>query len=253
MSFRQQAEELNERRHTFVGHMFRTMRVVDQDGVRLVRGLVSSKYGDIPDTEIMKSLTDLLPGGWAVRRASGKTDRAFYAYVLTRDPIEIPGSYFKIHPGVVVKNSEVGYTSLWVYPMAYIPHMDAVSVFEADVKLRRIHRGSNEALAEDLKTALKEVSTVWGGVEDRLSRLRTVVFADEEEAIERMKRVLIGAGSTKLFALRCEQAYKAGKHALHNGLTVYEAVLERVYRETNRDDAYTKAALAGALLYKLAP
>ncbi len=245
-----QADELNRRLHTFEGYRFRTMRVMYSD-VRVVRGLVSSRYGDIPDTRIMEILEKLLPEGWAIRALSGKTDRALYVYAITRDEVHIPKTTFKAFPGVVVKNSEVAYSSLWVYPMLYVPRHASALVLQRNAVLRKVHRGQAKELEKEFKDAMDEVSGSWGTLDQRLDKLRKVFFASEDEALAKMRELLLSAGASKSFALRCKRTYEAAGHQSHTGLTVCEAILEQVSAETDKNDAFTHATTAGAVLLKL--
>ncbi len=246
-----QAHELNERRRTFRKHMFRTMRSHDSEEIRIVRGLVSAGYGDIPDTRIMKILLKLLPDGWALRSKSGKTDRALYVYAITRDEVHIPQTSFKAFPGVIIKNSEVAYSSLWVFPMLYMPHLRSAAVFERDVVLRKIHRGKAEDLEKEFTEAMDAVSGSWGDLETRLGKLATIFYANQDEALAKMERLLLGSGSTKAFAQGCRRTYEASGHATHTGLTICEAILARVEQESDKNSAYSHASLAGAVLLKL--
>jgi hypothetical protein len=250
VSLGQQAIELNARRHTLEGHMLRTMRTYDYETVRLVRGLVSSKYGDIPDTSIMEALTTIMPEGMAIARHSGKTDRAFYAYVVVRDPIEIPQTGFRAFPGMVVKNSEVGFTSLWVLPMLYSPGTGACVLEQYDV-LRRIHRGKPGELEVQFREALDRLKDVWSTAEERLHALHRIKFADEDAAIEKMKGLILRVGGPKMLAWRCEQAYRAAQHPAHTGHTIFTTILDRVASEQDKDTAHTAAGVAGAVLLKL--
>jgi hypothetical protein len=250
VSLEQQALELQARAHTFDQHMFRTMRTYEGN-FRLVRGLVSSKYGDIADTLILDTLVKLLPGGWALRWMSGKTDRALYVYAITRDPVTIPGTNFTAFPGALVKNSEVGYTSLWVLPMMYTPAQNAAFVLEQKHVLRRVHRGRPGELEAALRDALGQLSGLWGGIEARLRGLQAIYLVDEDAAVAAMRKVLLQVGGSKLLALRCEQTYRAAGHSEHNGLTIFEAILARVHREHDRNNASSLAAIAGAVLLLL--
>jgi hypothetical protein len=253
VTVRQQAQELSIRTHTLVGHMLRTMKTYDADSdVRLVRGIVSAKFGDIPDTQVMSSLLEHMPEGRCLAGISGKTDRAFYAYAVSDEIIGVaPGlQRFRASPGLVVKNSEVGYSSLWVYPMLMFSH--GVAVIENKV-LRQIHRGSSEGLIEKMDDAIQDLAAVWGPIEKRLAALHTLTWPDEDSAVNAMRAALLGrsVGATKLFAYQCEQRYRKQKHSLHTGAEVLAAVLDRGSVLSDKDGAYTQASAAGALLFAL--
>lgn len=252
-----EAQELNRRLGTVREHMIRTMRSYDAPNIRVVRGFVSRRYADIPDTDIMRSLTSLMPDGFCLRSYSGKTDRAFYAYAITSTPIGIPGTSFGGLPGVVIRNSEVGFTSLWVVPMLFVTARSASGdvwvpvVLEKQPLLRRVHRGSVEDLTASFDQALKAAAAIWGPLEAKMTGLGSVRYHDEDTAISTMSALLRAAGATKLFTHRCDQAYKTAHHTTHGGVSVFDTILGALREESNQDDAYTTAAIAGAVLLKL--
>lgn len=248
VSLEQQARELNERRHTFVKHKFRLMKA--GDGARVVRGLVSSVYAEIADTEVMEAIIELLPDGMALRYHSGKTDRAFYAYIVSPQKITV-GDGLSAYAGIVLKNSEVGYTSLWMIPTLWFPWYDSVISFVARAPFKRIHRGKVEDLKSDFAKALFEVSTVWAEMQAKLDALEGLVYADEPEAIAAMKTALARCGSSKLFAYRCEQAYQGARNRSHSGRTILDAVLKMSRRQEGEDATHDHSAVAGALLLTL--
>ncbi len=249
VTLRQQADELNQRRHTFAKHKFRLMTA--GDGARIVRGLVSSVYAEIADTEVMEAIIELLPNGEVLSHYSGKTDRAFYAYVVSPQKLTIPNTNFEAYPGVVLKNSEVGYTSLWVIPTLWFPRYGSVAIFTSMPAYKRIHRGKVEDLKEDFSAALVKAATVWGDLDSKLSALSKLTYVDEDEATKEMKRMLLLAGSSKLFAFRCEQAYQVARNTVHNGHAVFDAVMTTAQKQSGEDDLHDHSAVAGALLLKL--
>jgi hypothetical protein len=247
----QEVSELNIRLHALRNFMFRTMRSFDSDELRLVRGIVSSKYADLPDTAIMKALTDLMPDGYAVAAYSGKTDRAFYAYAITADKIGIPGTSFHGFPGVVLKNSEVGFTSLWIIPMLYLANYGVPIVLKKQAVLRRIHRGDIANLTKRFEEALQKTQVLWGPLEEKLAKLRTITYSSEDVAVAAMTEMLEAAGSERLFAHRCETKYRASSHTVHDAFGLFEAILANVKTEADQDAAYVSAELAGAVLMQL--
>lgn len=247
----QEVAELNIRMHALRNFMFRTMQSFDSDELRIIRGIVSSKYADLPDTTIMKSITELMPSGYAVAAYSGKTDRAFYAYAITDDRIGIPGTSFYGFPGVVLKNSEVGFTSLWIIPMIYLANHGVPIVMKKQAVLRRVHRGDIANLTKKFEEALQKTKAMWGPLEEKLSRLRTISYSSEDEAIAAMNEMLVAAGSERLFIYRCEQKYRAAAHTVHDAFGLFEAVLSNVKAENDQDAAYISAELAGAVLMQL--
>lgn len=247
----QEVAELNIRLHALRHFMFRTMKSFDSDDLRLVRGIVSSKYADLPDTSIMKALIELMPEGHAVAAYSGKTDRAFYVYAITEDKIGIPGTNFYGFPGVVLMNSEVGYTSLWIIPMLYLADYGVPIVMKKQAVLRRIHRGDIANLTKRFEEALQKTKVLWGSFEEKLSKLRTITYSSEDVAVAAMTSMLESAGSSGLFIHRCEGAYRRAAHVVHDAFRVFDAILANVKAENDQDAAYVSAELAGAVLMQL--
>lgn len=254
VAYETQAQELNERRHTLHNRMFRTMRPAETEEVapfRIVRGLVSSTYGDIPDGIIMDTFLDLLPTAKVLRHHSGRTDRAFYAHLLTADPVSIPGTSLTVYPGLSVKNSEVGYSSLWLTPTFYLPHYKASVVFERQCLLRRTHRGEMADMVTAFQEALSVLEALWGDLSERLEGLRRIKYADEAEAVDRLRWLVDRVKGSKLFAYRCTQHYTAMQHTSHTGQTLYESILVHAGRAEDKDANYDRAAIAGAVLLHL--
>lgn len=247
----QEVAELNVRLHALRNFMFRTMKSFDSPDLFLVRGIVSSKYADLPDTSIMKSIVELMPSGYAISAYSGKTDRAFYAYAITGDKIGIPGTSFHGFPGVVLKNSEVGYTSLWIIPMLYLADYGVPVVLKKQAVLRRIHRGDIVNLTAKFDEALQKTKVLWGPIEEKLSKLRTISYSSEDAAVNAMRELLDSVGSEKLFMHRCEAKYRSAAHPVHDAFKVFEAILANVKAEEDQDAAYVSSELAGGVLMQL--
>ncbi len=245
----QEAEELDLRRSALYNHRFRTMRST-MPGVHLLRGIVSSAYGDIPDTDIMDVLLEMMPNGYAVRHLSGKTDRALYVHAVNGDPIGIPGTSFFGLPGIVVKNSEVGHTSLWVIPILYLPHHRCPLIFEKQVLLRRTHRGTISEMKEKFEEAVSQAAAVWADADTRVASLASITYTNADVAISEMKEMITGAGGSKMLALRAAQKYAALGSTTHSGSTILTALLGAV-EKTDADAGYSDAAIAGAVLWKL--
>lgn len=245
----QEAEELNLRRATMFQHRFRTMDT-EYPKLRILRGIVSASYGDIPDVDIMRVLVKTMPQGHALRHYSTKTDRALYIHAVNDSPIGVPGVPIVGYPGVVVKNSEVGYTSLWVIPALYMPGRLEPLVFEKHAVLRRIHRGTLSEMQEKFDEAMMKASVVWSDASRRAAALASRVFPNEDTAVLRLKEVILGAGGTKMLALTSERRYRAQQHTTHDARAILAAILEAV-EQTDADDGYTEAAVAGAVLWDL--
>lgn len=245
----QEADELNLRRAALFQHRFRTMDTEIPD-LRILRGIISSFYGDIPDTDVMKALMEVMPDSYAIRHLSAKTDKALYAYALKDQFIGIPGTLFSGFPGIAVKNSEVGFTSLWVIPILYIPPLRQVLVFEKKVLLRRTHRGTISEMKEKFEEALQKAAVVWSDTVARASHLASIVFPSEDVAVSRMRSLIVECGGTKHLAHRAEQRYRSQSFVVHNGSTVLTAIVD-VVEKSDADDAYVEAAVAGAVLWNL--
>lgn len=249
-----QVEELERRRHTMTSAVFRTMRGVDEDEMpyRVVRGLVSTSFADIPDTDIMNALIAAMPDGQYSARLSGKTDRAFYVYAaVPGQELHIPGGTYRGSPAVVVKNSEVGYTSLWVMPALYFG--GRAIVLEKHTLLRRIHRGNAGDLTAKFTEALKAASALWASLPTKLSRLDQIKYASAQDAIDAMRSALEACGSSAGFAHNCELAYQrsAGLRR-HTAVDVFEVVVEETVAEgISKDTVFERSAIAGALLLRL--
>jgi hypothetical protein len=245
VSAAQQAFELNERRVVLHKHRLRIMRTYTE-GVSLFRGIVSDHYAEIPDTLIMEAVLAAQPDGQYLPQLSGKTDKAFYCY-MTADA-KVGTSKYQATPGAVFRNSEVGFTSLWITPFLLIRNVPIV--VRQHVLLRRSHRGQLAELRQDFDEALDKLSKVWGPLNQRLLALPTVSFNDEETALGHMRTTLKTMRITSGVIESCAAAYSAAKHQHHTAATVFDAVLQ-VAEAPDRDDAYEKGELAGLFLFRV--
>lgn len=250
VSIETEVEELSRRLETFAKHRLRLIQSIDAENLLIVRGFVSEHYADIPDTEIMKSALEAMPEAEVLTWYSGKTDRALYAYLLNTKEMMSLGA-LNGHPGIVLKNSEVGFTSLWVIPALYLIEADAPMVFEKGALLRRVHRGSVSDLTEYFKKALEKTSTFWGGLNEKLNALSSITYTNEDSAVFSMRDMLLRAGSSAGFAFRCERAYRGAAHTRHRAFEIFEAVLATVRDEKDQDTAHLSASVAGAVLLLL--
>lgn len=245
VSAAQQAFELNERRAVLHKHRLRIMRTYTE-GVSLFRGIVSDHYAEIPDTLIMEAVLATQPNGQYLPQLSGVTDKAFYCY-MTADA-KVGTSRYQATPGAVFRNSEVGYTSLWITPFLLINGVPVV--VRKEVLLRRSHRGQLSELRKDFDGALGKLDKVWGPLHQRLQALPTVRFNDEETALLHLRSTLKALHVTSSAIESCASAYSAAKHSLHTAATVFDAVLQ-VSATSDRDDAYEKGELAGLFLFRV--
>jgi len=249
----QEVDELNKRSHALRNFRLRTMKSYDSDELRLIRGIVSRQYSDIPDTSIMTALTEVMPEGFVVRRFSGKTDRAFYAAAVTGEKVSIPNTSFEGHPGVVVRNSEVGYTALTLTPMIFMPAYGLHGTFlvlKKKCTLKRIHRGALKDLSEKFQEALDKAKIVWGPLNDKLRKLGQIAYLTEDDAVEKMTAMLDSVRADGLFIDGSARTYRSKQHVVHHALHVFEAILGNVAGD-DQDGAYTNAEMAGAVLLNL--
>jgi len=247
-----QVEELNTRLHCLEEMKVRTCRGVSEDAFpyRMVRGMVSKMYTDIPNTSIMEALTEAAKDSYAVRSLSGITDRAFYAYVVIDSPLTIPNTSFRALPGVVVRNSEVGYTSLSLTPFMFKEDYGTVAILHKSTLLRKIHRGKVNKMEVLFKDALVSASRLWASIDTKLDTLFSTQFADAATALHRMAVLLQKAGATKAFVRKCESTYKQANPTRHSALTVFEAILASL-EHIHEDDAFDQGTIAGAVLAAL--
>lgn len=252
VSLERQVDEMNLRRLEFDHHKLRLVKSADDEPIGMVRGMVSDSFTDIPDTDVMKAIVDVGEGCYALLHHSGKTDRAFYAHIIADQEVGLPGQLLHGFPGVVVKNSEVGYTALHVIPVLFIPVLRKHVVFAKQAALRRVHRGSVTELAEQFRGALEKASTTWAEVGRRSATLVGITYKTEDDAVVTMKTAITLAGGTKKVAMQAEHHYRAAKHTLHTALTVFESVLSQVSSSnSNMDEQHLESALAGAVLWAL--
>lgn len=251
VTLQDQARELHRRIHTFDRHRFK--RMGSYDGVSYIRGLVSATYADIPDLDVIRALCQAAPDGECLRSYSGVSDKAFYAYLLTREaPLGI-GDDVVGYPGAIVRNSEVGASSLSVVPFFLLA---APGGFVAPVALRKhallrkVHRGQYAELAANLADAIARLSGIWGPLQARIKGLVSRSYKTEDEALGHLESALLSIRKNLRFTAACTTAYRAAKNPAHNGLTLLTAVLEACATGA-LDGRYADAEVAGYLLLYL--
>jgi hypothetical protein len=248
-----EAEELNARASGLAGYRIRTMRPFDDSfPVHIVRGLVSAEYADIPNTNIMEAIVQKMPSeACALRHYSGITDKAFYAYVFSPEVIGIPGTAFLAHPGALVRNSEVGYTSLSITPMLVTAQGQPIVVKE-HVLLRRVHRGRNLDLPDVFEHAFGRCSVLWQDMGRKILTLTSKKYASIDEAVATMERLLIRAEAKKEFVAACSARYRTARAKPgHTALDIVENITEVCMEHTDRDENYELSSIAGAVLFRL--
>lgn len=246
-----QAKELNTRLHALEGYNFRTAHAVDADfPVRFVRGVVSRVYSDIPNTHIMSAIISRMPGdAMSLRRYSGLTDRAFYAYVISPSPITIPGTSFFAYPGAVVRNSDVGFTSLYVIPMLVLKANGTPVVLETKAVLKRIHRGKVD-LTDEFEKAFAKCASLWSDLATKLPYLASKQYPTSDAAVDAMSKLLASTLATKEFIHKCKISYQQTARR-NTALDIFETITEVCATYDDRDENYVVGAIAGAVLFKL--
>jgi len=246
-----QVDELNLRRSEFHRQRLRLVKSAEGEPVGVVRGVVSDSFSDIPDTDVMSAIVRSSGAkGYALASHSAKTDRAFYAHIILDEEIGLPGNLIHGFPGVVVKNSEVGYTALCVIPVLFLPTIRRHIVFSRQATMRRIHRGSVSELSTQFNEALDKSAGVWASVEQRCTQLASIVYATEDQAVLTLRAAIIYVGGSKKQALLAENEYRGAKHTTHTALAAFDSVLSLV-SSSNQDEQHLEAALAGAVLWAL--
>jgi hypothetical protein len=247
-----QASELNARLSALGGYRIRTMRPFDDAfPIHIVRGIVSAEYADIPNVSVMETLTALLPedNTQVLRSYSGITDRAFYAYICNAEPIAIPNTTFRAYPGVLVRNSEVGHTSLSITPILVTGTGQPV-VLKDRVLFRRVHRGRDLDLESMFSSAMNKCAAIWQDMGMKIPALASKMYPDADAAVTAMSRLLTRVGARKDFIARCETQYRR-RNTPHNALGVFEAISDVCSVTTDRDENYELSAIAGAVLFRL--
>jgi hypothetical protein len=243
----EEAEELTRRKWALDPFVLRRA-FYPEDGIGILRGLVTTSYAEIPDVAIMEGLLGAAPEGMYLPALSGKTDRAFYAYVVS--PHRVGTKTEGALPGAVIRNSEVGYTALSVTPFLLLDHLRVPVVLRANTLLRRAHRGSPEVLRTQLTNALAKLNNVWGSAYARLLALHAHHYADVDAALEALELALAGLASTKRFTRAAKEAYLAVPHSVHTARGLLDAVLQAT-PPTDADTTYIRGELAGLLLHRL--
>lgn len=254
------ATELNLRKKSLSGQRLRARTVPGSD-VHLVRGMVSRLYSDLPDTTVVSVVSEITQNAYSVLRGgSTKSETSLYCYLVSPSYFHIAGTDAYILCGALVRNSEVGYTSLWVTPFHAWIYPDASGkvtrstiriACQASASVRKPHRGLTDSeIRSFLKTALDN-SPLQPGVAKVLKRslaaLAALQYSDEEAALAAGLRGLRTVGAPTTFMRTFEARYRAAGHVDHTGVTVYETVLSQCSDVLGADDAYKASAIAGAL------
>lgn len=230
-------------------HRLRRMRG-DAGSPGQVRGLVGVNYADIPDVYVLKTFDEAVPNMRCVSQLSGQTDRALYAYVLIDKELRLPDCARVVYPGITIKNSEVGYSSLVICPFAWVPslHRRAIITLPGLSKFRRIHKGKVDNLLADFQDIAIRIRSLWSNYQDQLDALRKKTYADEDEAVTQLELLLTRAGSRKHFIRAATNEYKSNKHKQHNAEWLLEACLSAMASMDDNNQLHDTSAIAGGLL-----
>lgn len=263
------AEELSKRKKALSGQRAKA-RMLPAADVGIVRGLVGPTYMDLPDTAVMDAVTEATRGGYMLLRGhSAKSETSMYCYLINPIPITVDGTDATVLGGALIRNSEVGYTSLWCLPFhvwiydlpeyggrATNRSLRVVVDEHSHLRSRRTHRGSLDGseLRDWLTNGLEQTPLIKGS--NAHQRLSTVLgslsrrkYSSEDEACH----VALSSmrNSTEATKKRFLSMYRAAKHRKHTGLSLYETVLAVYSEEVGADASYKAAAMAGLLLYEL--
>lgn len=244
-----QAEELNRRTPALYGQVFRLLKDDTDPDIRVIRGMVSDQYADIADLDIMNTLLEIMPDGYAVRSVSEQTQRALYVFAVRDEPFSIPNTKFRGYPGVVIRNSEVGFTSLWVVPTIWTTRRFPL-VFNRQPLLKRVHRG-NVDLSALLLGALDQAKSAWGPLKTKIRALGNIRYPDQDTALAAIEGLVLRAGGQKWMSKAAREAYARANNAQHSGESILNAVVVVLENAADTDAGYDLAAVAGGVLIAL--
>lgn len=244
----QEADELSRR--FLMLDKFRMRRLSDGNDT-IIRGIVSPHYTDLPNVDVMASIVKLMPEATCVASMSMLTQRAFYATLICGKKINLPGTTLRGFPCLIVRNSEVGYTSLWAVPALWVDACHLPFVFKTPL-LRRAHRGTFD-IGALLNIAIDEAATWTAGLPKQLTALRSVLsFPDIDTAVDALRGMILSNNGPKALALAAERALRANP----GGLTGEELLLALIAgvqsASPDPDVNYDHAQIAGAVLLTLA-
>lgn len=243
-----EAEELSRRLPRLEGFRFRRMNDGPGSTDYTIRGIVSRHYAEIKDVDVVSSLVDLAPDGQCLGASTQDSQRALYVTLLLDKHFGISGTRFEGFPGLVIRNSEVGYTSLWAVPIIWCRSYRRAIVMKTPL-LRRAHRGIAN-LGELLNIALAEASTWWGTMPERMRALAKIRYPDVDTAKASMRALITRNGGSKLMALRCEEAFDRN-NSTPTGEGIFSAIMAYVDAETDPDLAYDRSTVAGGVFMAL--
>lgn len=241
-----QAGELNRRLPLLANFK---VRVLGADQDRVIRGLVSGHYSELADLDVMRALEQAVPDGQVIARSSESSQRALYvSLVSTSNPLRIHNNELWGYPGVLVRNSEVGYTSLWTVPFVWRPGDRRSMVMKVPL-LRRAHRGKID-LEELLDKALTEATKWYGSIEMKLHSLRTITYPDLDIAAASLQSLILSSKGSGRMAQQCLELFRTK----YSGLTaehLLNAIMAYIDSEDDPDAAHDRSVVAGGVLMAL--
>lgn len=245
----QEAAELNDRRHVLEEYRLRLMKLEDFDKLRMVRGMVSREYAEISNTDAVKALISAVgEDARSVDLHSYESDRAYYLYaLLNEDTIRLPGTDVRFQAGVVLKNSEVGYSALLLAPFLWRQGGRSSLIPLKHTKYRRIHRGSVSDLHQTFKEATKSVSALWGDFEAGVSMLGTIGYPNYDTCAEALDDALTRAKAQRAFIHRSKELLKKINTPAYTAAHILEAILDAIEELIDPDAQHDASAIAGAV------
>lgn len=244
-----EANELNLRLPTLSNMKARLMGELSGDRPSIVvRGLVSCHYAEISDLDVVNALLEHVPDGLCVSSLTAESQRAIYITLVSDEYVAVSGTSFGGFPGVIVRNSEVGYTSLWAVPMLWNPRSKMPTILKKPL-LRKTHRGQFD-LTNMLHKALHTSSSWWSSFNSKLSALSRITFPDADTARATAYALVVRCGGSKHMADRVRDIFKSTNQPL-TGEGILNAITLFVDQESDYDAAYDKATVAGGVLMAL--
>jgi hypothetical protein len=244
-----ESEEMNLRLRRLGGFRFRRLGDGTPDGDEIVRGIVSPHYVELKDLDVVRAIHEIMPDTLCVPSLSLISMRAFYASLLLSEEITIPGTSLRGYPGLVIRNSEVGYTSLWAVPMLWIKGSHLPIVMKLPL-VRKAHRGTIDLQAV-LEEALREAQLWAAPLADKLSGLQRIHFPDMDTAVVAMRNMIATHKGPLRMAQRAETALRNTPVTSPTGEHVLLAVMTAVESEPDVDASYDHAQVAGGVLMAL--
>lgn len=200
----QMVDEISQRNHLLQSQMFKIVAL--GDGL-IARGLVSKSYTSVDDTDVVDAIRAKYPTGVKVNAAgSFKTHESMNLVMYSRNNLVIPGSRAKVRAATVVRNSEVGTTSLWIIPALCI-NDSAPVILKSKAILRRSHRGSSRQMRAALGDALDKAAVFHEGLASKM-HLLTHTLGDISTVLDFLDGLHVRFKATKAVTLKFKQGFE---------------------------------------------